>query len=120
MFSYFCRHGNLEEAMKYYHRKPNCLNELSDGWTPLFHAVFGGHVDIVHWLLIAGADKMARCPETNYTVLHLAAKMGNLTMIEELCLSGIDRFALSKNDEIAEELAKEKGHLLCVQYLHYS
>lgn len=116
-FTNYCSNGYLEDAIKYYRIKPTCLEEMVDGWTPLFHAVRGGHLDIVKWLIRVGADKTARSIDNNYTILHLAAILGDLPLVEELCLEGLDLNSLTKDDETPEELATNKGHKLCAQYL---
>ncbi|GJN21102.1 hypothetical protein PR202_gb08550 [Eleusine coracana subsp. coracana] len=62
------------------------------GRTPLIHAIFGEHVDIVKYLLDHGANK-DNVDRNGFTPLHSAAGLGSLSMI--ICLFCICSFVHS-------------------------
>ena len=47
------------------------------GWTPLLLACYGGHLDVVQWLIEQGADTEAK-DDYGRTPLHLACEGGHL------------------------------------------
>jgi ankyrin repeat protein len=55
----------------------------ADGWTPLHHAVNGGHLELAELLLDRGADVGARDAEERIP-LHLASYMGNTDVVRLL------------------------------------
>lgn len=61
----------------------------SNGYTPLFMAAMGGHLNIVKFLLARKAD--ASIGEHNgYTPIHVAAHMGRPGVVQALLAHGLD------------------------------
>ena len=64
--------------------------ESPDGQTPLHYACTGGYEKIVDSLLRHGADRQALTLVASASPLHLAAKTGNLSVVELLVLDGAE------------------------------
>ena len=61
----------------------NKTDKLS--WTPLYHAVSNGHIEIVNYLLSNKADVTAQT-DVGVNVYHLAADKGNLQILQALIM----------------------------------
>jgi hypothetical protein len=87
------------------------------GCTPLHHAVFGGSVDTVRWILQAGADVNA-VNDWFGTPLCLAAIRGNLAVTELLIEHNADLNQECSNLGSAAHAACASGDIAIVQAVH--
>ena len=64
-----------------------------NGWTPLHHASYRGHLDVLRYLVEQGAtiDKTTAIKVGNYTPLACAAANGQLQIVRYLLEQGADR-----------------------------
>lgn len=112
MVSFYCKRGNLKR-LKMYLDNGGDLNNVSDGaWSPLQLAVYGGHMDIVQYLLTEmHADPNVRSAD-NMDPLFCAIKGGHLDIFEALEQAGAK---LRRETEMAEG---EEGHLTYATACH--
>ena len=91
--------------------------QTTDGDTALILASAGGHLESVHLLLNAGADKNA-CDNDGFTALAAAAEFNSLSDIVRLLLdAGADVNLASKCGTTALMLASQQGQLETVRLL---
>jgi len=100
------------EAVKYLLKAGADLNSPSKnslGVTPLQSAVAGGHREITHLLLEAGANPNVREGDGN-TPLHTAAFNGDIEIVRNLIFGGADLEAINLKKEKPLDLAVKNGH----------
>jgi ankyrin repeat protein len=102
------RDGNLEETRKILRNKPNLNVRDEYKLLPLFHAIEGGHADIVDELLAAGADPKIALPGGD-TVLAQAAWTSNVRIAKALLDHGASVNAANAQGETALTMAPHKG-----------
>ncbi|KAJ3686875.1 hypothetical protein LUZ61_016039 [Rhynchospora tenuis] len=66
---------------------PNLVPDGDTGKTPIFHAIYGGHIDTVRYLLDHGANPNAR-DRDGFTPLHSAVLEGNAEILDLLLSRG--------------------------------
>ena len=79
------------------------------GWTPLAYAAFGGHAQVVEFLIDKGADVDARAPN-HATALMMAAKSGHAEVVKLLLEADADTDIKTADGITALKWAKESGH----------
>jgi ankyrin repeat protein len=77
--------------------------------TPLHSAAAGGSAEIVHALLVAGADPNAR-QNGGFVPLHAAAQNGDAEMTRDLLQHGADPQVATEDGRTALAIAEEQGH----------
>jgi hypothetical protein len=104
--------GRLDLVKRFIADEANDLNLLDEkGMTPLHHAVFGGHVDVINALLDAGANPNVQA-EHGITPLHLAAACIQYAVCEALLLHSsnpADAALKNKSELTASEIARSKS-----------
>lgn len=100
------------------------LNRFTAGlaWTPLHHAVSGGHLEAAQLLIDAGADPNLIDDESGYTAISLAAGRGDVEMVKLLLAHGADPLEAgtinSALDAAREQSRKPEGNpelLECIE-----
>jgi len=84
--------------------------------TPLIMAAWGGHKEMVTFLLEKGAAVNHK-DSFGATPLHMAVVQGHKEIVELLILKGADINATAKNGKIPLQLAFEKEHTAIIQLL---
>jgi hypothetical protein len=82
----------------------------SCNWTPLMWASYGGHVDIVKWLLSHGADLNARTDD-GWNSLHFATVCSHFEVARILLDHNIDVEAQTNDGQTASRLALVNGRV---------
>ena len=77
--------------------------------TPLHSAAAGRSTEIVHALLVAGAEPNAR-QEGGFVALHAAAQSGDVEMARDLLEHGADPRLATDDGRTALAIAEEQGH----------
>jgi uncharacterized protein len=77
--------------------------------TPLHSAAAGGSAEIVHLLLVAGAEANAR-QNGGFTALHAAAQNGDTAMARDLLDHGANVDPSTEDGRTALAIAEEQGH----------
>jgi len=100
--------GDFETVKKLLEQDPNLLNSGNRlQQTPLLMASFGGHTDIVLFLLERGA-KIDQPDSFGATPLHMAVLGGQTEIVELLISKGADVNIKSRNGKIPLQMAFEK------------
>ena len=100
--------GDFETVKKLLKKDPNLLNTGNRlQQTPLLMASFGGHADIVLFLIKKGA-KINQPDSFGATPLHMAVLGGQAGMVELLVSKGADVNIKSRNGKIPLQMAFEK------------
>ncbi|KAI3859141.1 hypothetical protein MKX03_017847, partial [Papaver bracteatum] len=86
------------------------------GITPLYHAIFNGHLDAVRYLLEKGANADAS-NDTNNTPLHIAAGKGDTKIITLLLSRGVRVDVATRSGIAALQYAAFDGHRDAVKVL---
>lgn len=73
-------------------------------WTPLIYACFGGHVEIVRYLIQMKADVNA-ASDNGTTALMVAARQGNPELVRILLNAGADPNKTTESGETALDMA---------------
>jgi ankyrin repeat protein/beta-lactamase regulating signal transducer with metallopeptidase domain len=83
--------GDLDEVKRLVEEgvDANTRAKGSGGWTPLFAAVFGDHIDVARFLITKGADVNAK-DMAGLTPLHNSCEQGKRNMAELLIAEGAD------------------------------
>lgn len=89
----------------------------SIGETALFGAAAWGHVEVVRFLLGAGADCNIAEASIGYTPLHWAASHGNLETLKLLVGAGADPTVADQHGRLAADVARKYGKADHVSYL---
>lgn len=79
------------------------------GWPPLVYAAFGGHLDVVAYLLGKGADINA-ASEGGMTALMAAARNGHLPVVRALLAGGADMEKRTDRGDSALDIAQRTGN----------
>ena len=112
------RNGNLamvKRLLKRLPKKQTNYDRREGRSEALYEAVRGGHLDIVEYLVGAGADVNAT--NRGRTALYWAAGEGHLDIVEYLVGAGADVNHRLEDGWTALHRAARYGHLLVVQYL---
>ncbi|MGE5638912.1 MAG: ankyrin repeat domain-containing protein [Clostridia bacterium] len=88
----------------------------TSGWNALHYAAYSGSHEIVHFLVLRGADKNALAPNWD-TPLILAIRNGRTEAAKALIEDKADLTHRDKNGQTALGLAKAKGEQEIVQLL---
>jgi ankyrin repeat protein len=109
--------GNVNTTKRWVHcTNDSCTSDDVNRDTPLTHAAWDGHVEVVRVLLEGGAD-IQRVNLHNESALHYAARNGHL----EVCRLLLDRGAKVNiegwRNETALHWAAGRGHLSVVKLL---
>eukprot|EP00435_Cladocopium_sp_Y103_P032252 s631_g8.t1 len=97
-------------------QRTHAAKKPESGSTPLHSAAQAGHVDIVRFLLEAGANK-DQTKDRGATPLHVAASQGHLEVVRLLIESGADSTITRINGTTALDVAHESGHMEIVYFL---
>lgn len=102
--------GNLEEIKKLVN-KNRLLLECTDkdGYTPLHRACYGNNIEVVEYLLEAGAKIDAKTQD-EWQPLHSACCWNNVECAEALIGNGADINAKSKGDQTPLHLVSATSH----------
>ncbi|CAL7934619.1 unnamed protein product [Xylocopa violacea] len=102
--------GDLDKVKKLIITNP-CLLECTDkdGYTPLHRACYGNHVEIVEYLLQAGAQIDAKTMD-EWQPLHSACCWNNVECAAVLIANGADINAKSKGDQTPLHLVSASSH----------
>ncbi|GAB1863262.1 Ankyrin repeat domain-containing protein 49 [Camponotus japonicus] len=102
--------GNLEKIKKLVH-KNRLLLECTDkdGYTPLHRACYGNNVEVVEYLLEAGAKIDAKTQD-EWQPLHSACCWNNIECAEALIANGANINAKSKGDQTPLHLVSASSH----------
>ncbi|KAG9432791.1 ankyrin repeat domain-containing protein 49 [Apis mellifera carnica] len=102
--------GDLDKIKKLLtknHRLLECTDK--DGYTPLHRACYGNHVEIVEYLLQAGAKIDAKTQD-EWQPLHSASCWNNVECVATLIANGADINAKSKGDQTPLHLVSASSH----------
>ena len=114
--------GNLAKVKRLLKRLPKKSTnpipyDREDGRRRALHeAAWGGHLDIVEYLVGSGADVNAKYNDGS-TALHKAAWEGHLDVVEFLVGAGADVHARTNGGQTALHWAADDGHLDVVEFL---
>ena len=106
--------GNLEVVKLFVQAGMSLETTTYDG--PLHRAAFWGHLDVVEYLVGAGADVNAR-GVFGWTALHEAAAGGAVAVVEFLVAAGADVDARDDGGSTALSSAAWRGYLAVVEFL---
>ncbi|MCZ6574765.1 MAG: ankyrin repeat domain-containing protein [Planctomycetota bacterium] len=93
-----------------YGADPNATD--AKGWTPLHHAAYLGHRDVVLVLLRTKAEVDATEPATGATALHFAAVKGRRQVVQALLIGGADPKAKDGRGRTPLDLAAGDGEIV--------
>lgn len=107
--------GNLSRLQTLINKNPSALHDDgyngSTGYTPLHYAAREGHVQIVEYLLQAGANVNSRTAAGKATPLHRAAYAGQIECVKALLASKVIDTSLVDADGLsAMDKARQRGH----------
>ncbi|RLN82851.1 hypothetical protein BBJ28_00019344 [Nothophytophthora sp. Chile5] len=114
-FDEAARAGEIEKVKELVNRGEN-VNAKSNGGTAVMLASQNGHLEVVKYLVDAGADIEAVYDEGE-TALMQAAGKGHLDVVQYLVDAGADKEAKSTNGWTALIWSARRGHLDVVKYL---
>jgi uncharacterized protein len=86
------------------------------GWTPLHYAAFGGHADVIAYLLAQHAYIDAESPNRS-TPLMVAARYGSLAAVKALVEAGADTRLKNEQDMTALDFARNPDRPDMLAYL---
>lgn len=96
----------------------NVNGKDNDDWTPLMHATYKGHKDLVGILIESGADVNAKEHFYGFTPLMWAAARGDVGIVKTLLVEGAEIEARDSNYDLTPlMLAASRGHVSVVQAL---
>jgi ankyrin repeat protein len=100
-------------------RSANCpiTCRTSDGATPVHFAAAKGHVAILEWLLHHSLATGLEKDDFGATPVHDAAEQGQLQCLHVFYNHNIDLNQKDYDGFIPKDLAEERGHRECVQFL---
>ncbi|XP_078037149.1 ankyrin repeat domain-containing protein 49 [Augochlora pura] len=102
--------GNLDNLRKLIAKNKHLLEcRDKDGYTPLHRASYAGHVDIVEYLLQAGASTSSKTMD-NWEPLHSACCWNNVECAAVLIANGADINAKSAGDQTPLHLVCASSH----------
>ncbi len=88
-----------------------------DNWTPLHFAAYGGHANIVEFLIEQEDIDINPVSSINRTPVHMAAAEGQLAILKILKDGGAEFILKDFDENTALHLASEQGKLEVVDYL---
>ncbi|XP_076332970.1 uncharacterized protein LOC143237510 [Tachypleus tridentatus] len=104
----------IKLLLKNDHKRTETVDER--GWTPIHLAAAHGHVDIVKFLALEGADIAALDP-SGYTAMHLAAMNGYTNCVEVLLGLGCEIEYVTSEGFTPLHLAVLNAHVDCCNLL---
>jgi ankyrin repeat protein len=118
-----CQKGDLK-SVKFHiaNNKTNINSKNAAGWFPLGAAAYGGHAEVINYLLKAGARINLRS-KCGWTPLYLAAQRGHIEAVELLIenkalLNVLTKLDYNSNDRYSPlHIACERGHSAIVKLL---
>jgi ankyrin repeat protein len=111
-----CRSGNVADASALLASGVSPDARDDSDRTPLIHAAFAGHTEVVRLLLERGAAVDAENVQRR-TALVLAADQGHAEIVELLLARGADPDHAGIHDQTGLHVAGWQGHLGCVRAL---
>lgn len=109
--------GDLEKVKRIIQKRPSQLESdgvhhcaMGSGYSPLIYAARAGHLDIVRYLLLQGADPNRKTSGLGSTALHRAAAQGHLGVVQELLKSNACPSIQDCDGETAMDKAAKMGH----------
>ncbi|MHB1456491.1 MAG: ankyrin repeat domain-containing protein [Armatimonadota bacterium] len=87
------------------------------GWTPLYYAAAGDHVEIAKFLIDNGADINLKTTTDGKSALHWAAFHGHLLVVELLLSRGAQINDKDDDGNTALEIAKQTEKRNLIHYL---
>ncbi|XP_076660489.1 ankyrin repeat domain-containing protein 49-like [Halictus rubicundus] len=105
--------GDLEKIRTLIQKNRELLESTDDdGYTPLHRACYGNHVQVVEYLLQAGAKIDSKTMD-DWQPLHLACCWNNVECAMVLIANGADINAKSKGDQTPLHLVSASSHNSC-------
>ncbi|CAG4965273.1 unnamed protein product [Colias eurytheme] len=102
--------GELDTLKSLLENQPGFVHATdSDGYTPLHRAAYSNHVNIISYLLSAGANIGSRT-ELGWTPLHSACNWNNYAAAARLLAGGASPLALSDGAQTPLHLASAISH----------
>ncbi|XP_076299534.1 ankyrin repeat domain-containing protein 49-like [Lasioglossum baleicum] len=102
--------GKLEKTRMLITKNPELLESTdNDGYTPLHRACYGNHVEVVEYLLQAGAKINSKTMD-DWQPLHSACCWNNVEAAAVLIANGADINAKSKGDQTPLHLVSASSH----------
>ena len=110
--------GSLQILQTLIMHNNDYINDVDkQNWTPLYHAVSEGHIEIVNYLLKNKADVTVRT-EKGLNVYHRAANKGSLQILQALIMHNNDYINdVDKQNWTPLYHAVSEGHIEIVNYL---
>ncbi|EDV21038.1 uncharacterized protein TRIADDRAFT_60399 [Trichoplax adhaerens] len=116
-----CTNGDCDRLYSILEEGDNLSNYVNSNENPIFIAAHNGYTGIVKILIENGVDIRCKEPNSDNTLLHIAAQEGHKTLVEFLIpyinpgknkrkLAPIDVNALNSTGFTALQLAADKGH----------
>ncbi|CUI14481.1 ankyrin repeat protein, putative [Bodo saltans] len=87
------------------------------GMTPLMHASYGGHVEVVDELLFGGGLDIDQASFSGYTALLFASSAGHAACVQRLIAAGASTALRTPNGRTALIAASLNGHKAAVEIL---
>lgn len=126
-----CLDGDLEEVKRIFLDQSNTLQDVleapdDDGWTLIHHAVRGGHVDVVRYLVETAEEggssdllDHVTTTEDGLEALFFAISDGHLDMVKYMAENGGEKMMDTENDSEMRPLhfASLEGDYDIVRYL---
>lgn len=110
------REGDLDFVKKQVTTSEAANKRDGAGFSPLHHASFKGHKDIVEYLISVGAP-IEGVTNNGFTALHKAAEGGHMDVVQVLLQSGALINARTRLGATPLDLARVEGHTGVVDYL---
>ena len=110
--------GHLQILQTLIMHNNDYVNDVGrSNWTPLYHAVYNGHIEIVNYLLSNKADVTVKTDE-GWNVYRLAANKGHLQILQTLIMHNNDYVNdVGRSNWTPLYHAVYNGHIEIVNYL---
>lgn len=109
--------GNLKMTQTLVNAGASINLKSTDGYTPLYTAVQGNHMNVVDYLLNNGALVDEINGDQEKTALHEASGRNNINIVRTLVNKGANVNKKNKNGKTGLDLARENNHESVVEYL---